>query len=229
MADTSDFVSALDRAHPTGLPDHLRKLHLGQVLAGHLPQQLVGKVPATRTGELSTVLSLGLPYWSRAQRVLRATVRTVGSGSVLGELSPINKDVTPSTGEVGVTPSGDIAFLGTDAATLVDVTYVPVAGDVVELTLPAPAGVLTLPAAVVARNPLLLLEATATAGTNLGRKIVLAPAAAVVATTKAALAINRGAVYFNFATDAVTAATVKILVAPASGLAAVLAGSPDTL
>lgn len=229
MSDTSEFVTALDRAHPTGLPDHFRKLRLGQALAGHLPQQLVGKVPALRTGELTTVLSLGLPYWSRAARVIRATVRTVSGGAVLGELTPINHDVTPSTGEVGVTPSGDIAFLGTDAATLVDVTYIPVAGDVVEVTLPAPAGVLTLPAALVARHPLLLLEATATAGTNLGRKIVLAPAAAVVATTKAALAINRGAVYFNFATDAVTEARVKLLVAPANGLAAVLAGSPDTL
>lgn len=220
---------ALDRANPTTLATHLQKVRIGTVLAGNVPQHLSGVVPALQTNELATILGLDLPYTSRARRVIGATVRAVGSGSVLGELTPIVKDVTPTTGQIGVTPSGDIAFLGTDAATVADVSYEPYAGDVVEWTGPAPAGVMTLPAWIAARQPLLLLEATAVTATITGRKIILAPAAAVVATTKAALAIDRTKVYFNTATDVVTKATVKLLVAPSLSLAAALAAVPSTL
>lgn len=219
---------ALNRANSSTIATHLQKAQLGTVVAGHVPQQISGAVPALQTNELSTVLGLNLPYTSRARRVIAATVRTVGSGSVLGELTPINKDVTPSTGQVGVTPSGDIAFLGTDDATKVDVVYQPIAGEVVDWTGPAPAGVMTLPAWIIARNPLLLLEATPTVATIGGRKIILAPAAAVVATTKAALAIDRTKVYFNYATDVVTYATVKLLLTPETPLVTALAASATT-
>lgn len=222
-------MQALNRASPPGLPDLLRLIQLGTVLAGHVPQQLAGKAPAAQVNELATLNGLGLPYYARASAVLRATVREVSGGAVLGELTPVAHDVTPGTGEVAVSPSGDVVFLAADLATVVDVVYAPIAGEVVELSLPAPLGIMTLPDEIIARNPLLLLEATATAGTNLGRKIVLAPAAAVVATTKAAIAIDRSKVYFNFATDAVTAATVKLLLAPRHGLTEVLASVPTVV
>lgn len=222
-------MRALDRASPAGLPDLFRLAQIGTVLAGHVPQQLAGKAPAAQMNELATLTGLGLPYYSRASAVLRATVRKVSGGAVLGELTPKLHDVTPSTGEVAVSPSGDVVFLAADLATVVDVVYAPIAGEVVELSLPAPAGIMTLPDEIVARQPLLLLEATATTATITGRKIVLAPAAAVVATTKAAIAIDRTKVYFNFATDVVTAATVKLLLAPRHGLADVLASVPTVV
>jgi len=226
MTDT--LRQALNRANPTTLATNLKQAQLGTVLAGHVPLQIAGAAPAAQTNELATILSLGLPYTSRARRVIAATVREVSSGAVLGELTPINKDVTPSTGQVGVTPSGDIAFLETDKASVVDVVYVPIAGEVIDWTGPAPAGVMTLPDWIIAREPLLLLEATADTATIGGRKIILAPAAAVVATTKAALAIDRSKVYFNFGTDVVTAATVKLLVALATPLVTALATDPKT-
>jgi hypothetical protein len=80
----------------------------------------------------------------------------------------------------------------------------------------------------IARRPLLLLEATATVATITGRKIILAPAAAVVATTKAALAIDRTKVYFNTATDVVTYATVKLLLTPETPLVTALAAQATT-
>lgn len=219
---------ALNRANSSTIATHLQRVQLGTVVAGHVPQQISGAVPAARTNELGTVLGLGLPYTSRASAVLRATVRSVGSGSVLGELTPVKHDVTPSTGEVAVSPSGDVVFLASDAATKVDVVYAPVAGEVVELTAPCPLGIMALPAWIIARNPLLLLEATADVATIGGRKIILAPAAAVVATTKAALAIDRSKVYFNYATDVVTYATVKLLLTPETPLVTALAAQATT-
>lgn len=219
---------ALNRANSSTIATHLQKVQLGTVVAGHVPQQISGAVPAAQTNELGTVLGLGLPYTSRASAVLRATVRSVGSGSVLGELTPVKHDVTPSTGEVAVSPSGDVVFLASDAATKVDVVYAPVAGEVVELTAPCPLGIMALPAWIVARNPLLLLEATADVATIGGRKIILAPAAAVVVTTKAALAIDRSKVYFNYATDVVTYATVKLLLTPETPLVTALAAQATT-
>lgn len=218
---------ALNRANSSTIATHLQKAQLGTVVAGHVPQQISGAVPAAQTNELATVLGLGLPYTSRASAVLRATVRTVSSGAVLGELTPVNHDVTPSTGNVAVSPSGDIVFLETDKATKVDVVYAPIAGEVVEWTGPAPLGIMALPAWIIARN-LLLLEATATVATITGRKIILAPAAAVVATTKAALAIDRSKVYFNYATDVVTYATVKLLLTPETPLVTALAAQATT-
>lgn len=219
---------ALNRANSSTIATHLQKAQLGTVVAGHVPQQISGAVPAAQTNELATVLGLGLPYTSRASAVLRATVRTVSSGAVLGELTPVNHDVTPSTGNVAVSPSGDIVFLETDKATKVDVVYAPIAGEVVEWTGPAPLGIMVLPAWIIARNPLLLLEATPTVATIGGRKIILAPAAAVVATTKAALAIDRSKVYFNYATDVVTYATVKLLLTPETPLVTALAAQATT-
>ena len=219
---------ALNRANSSTIATHLQRVQLGTVVAGHVPQQISGAVPAAQTNELATVLGLGLPYTSRASAVLRATVRTVSSGAVLGELTPVNHDVTPSTGNVAVSPSGDIVFLETDKATKVDVVYAPVAGEVIEWTGPCPLGIMALPAWIIARNPLLLLEATATVATIGGRKIILAPAAAVVATTKAALAIDRSKVYFNYATDVVTYATVKLLLTPETPLVTALAAQATT-
>lgn len=227
MADT--VRAALDRANPFTLADHLRTVHLGRVLAGHVNQQLHEKDPAPSANELATLEAVGLDESSRAAFVDRAVVI---AGGVTGELSVQAYGATPSTGQVAVSPSGDVVVLASDLITKLDLYYRPVAGDVFEATLPAPAGVMTLPAPV-SGHALLLLEAEATAvdsGGIAGRKIVLVPATAVVATTKAALSVDRTKVYFNTATDKVTQARVRLLVSPRLlGLAEALASEPQTV
>lgn len=226
MTDT--LVDALNRAHPAGLPDHLRYLKLGQLFGGHLPQQLLAQDPAAQTYELATVEGLGLPYYSRAVKIDRAVAR---AGGVTGELTLAAYGATPSTGEIAVSPSGDIVTLASDAITSLDVYYRPVAGDVAEVTLPVATGVMTLPSHLSGKA-LLLLEAEATVvdtGGVSGAKIILVPATAATATTKAALSVDRTKVYFNNATDLVLQARVKLLVAPDPGLAAGLAAQPSTL
>lgn len=226
----STLIEALDRSHPTGLPDHLRVLHFGRVLAGHLPQQLSAKDPAASSYEVATLERVGLPDYAKAAYIERAIARTSGN-SVTGELSVQAYGATPSTGQVAVSPSGDVVVLAADQITSLDVYYRPVCGDVVELTLAVATGVLTLPSSVSGKA-LLLLEAevmTVSSGSNTGKKIILVPASGVVATTKAALAIDRTKVYFNDATDHAATARVKLLVTPALDLAAALASSPATL
>ena len=70
---------------------------------------------------------------------------------------------------------------------------------------------------------------TATVATITGRKIILVPAATNTATTKAALSQDGTKVYFNSGTDVVTRASVKLLVAPATGLAEQLLATSPTL
>lgn len=226
MADTE--ITSLNRANPSTIPSHLQKSRIGDLLAGHLPQQLRQQDPAAQLNELATLEGLGLPYHSRASSIQRATVR---AGGVTGELTPVAYGVTPGTGEVAVSPSGDIVFLAADAITDVDVNYVPEDGEVVELPeLPAPAGVLTLPTWITDRGAILLLEAEAITATITGRKIILVPGAAS-ATLQARLNVAKTTVIFNFGTDVVTTARVTLLVArpAAQRLDAVLASAPTTV
>lgn len=221
-------ITSLNRANPSTLSDHFRKVRVGDLIAGHLPQQLRKKDPAAQLNELATVEGLGLPYYARAASILRATVR---AGGVTGELTPQVYGTTPATTQIAVSPSGDIVVLAADAITDLDVSYVPEDGEVfVSATLPAPAGVLTIPTQLTARGVVLLLEAEAITATITGRKIVLVPGAAP-ATLQARLNVAKTQVLFNFATDVVTAARVTLLVArpAAQQLDAVLASAPTTV
>jgi hypothetical protein len=224
----SNHVS-LNRANPGHLPDLLRVLPLGDVLAGNLIHQKRKQTPAAQTNELATLEGLGLPYTQRAAFILRATSRVASAGGP-GELAVKLFAVTPTAGEVAVSPSGDIVVLAADVQRGLDVVYVPAAGEVVDLVdQPAPAGVLTLPTAISNRGVIYLLEATATAASLTGRKGILAPATTNTATTKAALSVDGTRVYFNSGTDAVTRATVKLLVAPALGLSEQLLADATTI
>lgn len=204
-------IDALNKADPNNLPDLLRYMRVGDLLSGHLTQFRDKQVPAAKTNELATLHGLGLPYKSRATSILRAYGRTGTAGT--GELAVQAFGATPTSGQIAVSPSGDIVTLAADALTDVWVVYTPMPGEVIELpALPAPAGVLTLPTWVSDRGPIYLLEAEATAATNTGRKIVLANATTNTATTKAALSVDGTKVYFNTATDVVTEARVTLLV-----------------
>lgn len=220
---------SLNRALPDHLADLLRLTPLGDVLAGHMPQQRRRLTPAANASELATLEAVGLPYTQRAAAILRATSRAASAGGP-GELAVQAYGTTPAQGQVAVSPSGDIVVLAADVQRDLDVHYVPACGEVVELNeMPAPAGVLTIPAQFVARGVIYLLEATATVATITGRKIILVPATTNTATTKAALSKDGTLVYFNSGTDVVTRASVKLLVAPPIGLAERLLADSPTL
>jgi hypothetical protein len=180
---------------------------------------------------LATLQVLVLPDDAKAHTLVRVYARA-GTGTK-GELTPLSPNTTPAAHQPAVTPNGDIGFLATDAYTDVDIEYSPVDYDVVELTLPVVpgTGVCTIPAKYAgtagagtnasslpnvssyaggAAGVALLMEAEALQGTTTGKKVVLAPAAAVPGTAgEASLDTTKSLVYFTIA-DAVTQARVKL-------------------
>ena len=190
------------------IADYLSVIKLGNVLRQQLPHSISKAAPAVNAYNLSTVQCIALPEDAKAAVILRASVR---AGGTAGEYTAVGMGTTPSTTNFAVTPNGDIGFLGTDAVTDVDVVYIPQRYDIVELTLPAPAGVVTIPTVYTTLGVKFLLEAEAITATIAGKKIILVPST-TPATTKANLNVAKTQVLFNTATDAVTVARVKLAV-----------------
>ena len=208
------YKDSLNAANPNNLADLLREFDLGDFLRA-MPTQLHAQAPAADASNLSTVRVVKLPDDAKACTVLRATGK---AGSVTGEFAPQAFGTTPATTQVAVTPCGDIAFIGTDAPTNVDLAYVPERGEVMEFTLDVASHVLTIPSPYASRVKL-LLEAEATTGTTLGKKVILIPGSSAPSATQARLNVAKTTVTFATA-DAVTKARVKVLLAPASSVAA---------
>lgn len=233
---TNPFESlrqSINRADPNSLADAARILALGDILRA-LPVYL-RSVSAGVTGavpqQLATLGCVVLPEDAKAAILHRVTVKTTGSGAV-GEYAIQAYGATPTAGQVAVAPNGDVVFLGTDLVTSADIIYTPQKGDVygqlansaatqtaagagtgiTSLTLPVVpgTGVCLLPTFLQGKA-VLLMQANALAGTTTGQKIVLVPAAAAVATTKAALSQDMTKIWFAIA-DAVTSAQVDLLV-----------------
>jgi hypothetical protein len=207
-------VAQLNLTTPNVLADQFRAMQIGSFLRS-LPIPLRQQVPQLTgvypyTG--ATLAAIQLPDDAKANQVLRCYARA-GTGTA-GELTPKatagNPYTTPTTGTVGVSPSGDIVFLGSDVWTNVDVVYLPEKYDVAELTLPVVpgTGVMTLPAAITAQGVVFMLEAQALVGTTVGTKIVLAPSTAP-STGNANLNVAKTQVLFAVA-DAVSSARVKL-------------------
>ena len=214
---TTPLKDAIDRAHPATLPDSFRTIAFGKLLRGQIPQVLRNKAgDGGNSSQVATLETLALPEDARAALIMRADCRT-GTGA--GVLAVQAYGTTPGSGQIAVAPNGDIVMLTADNNEGVDVTYIPERGDVVEVALPCTASVLTIPAALTARGVIALLSANATSAAPglTGQKIVLVPGAAP-ATTKANLNVAKTQVLFNVATDLVTAATVRLLVAAAADL-----------
>lgn len=210
----------LNSAPPSILADIFRDLGIADLLLGQCNQQLRKQNPGTAGAnspyDLSTLSVIVLPDNAKASRMLRCTVR---AGGTTGEYTEkAGYGTTPTTTTVGVTPCGNLAFLGTDLVTDADLTYIAERLDVVELYLPVVSGtgVLTIPSALVTQGVVLLMEAEALAGTSTGKKIVLVPAASAAA-GRAVLSVAKDTVIFN-TTDAVTRARVKLGVAPSKAL-----------
>lgn len=218
MANT--LKDAVNSGNPNVLADQFRLLELGSMFKA-LPTFLRKKVPAASASSLATLLAVALPSDGKATTVIRATSK---AGAVTGELALVAYGVTPATGEIAVGPNGDIVTLAADAITDLDVTYMPEKCDVVDLTLPVVSNVLTIPATFTSKGVVLLMEATADAGTATGAKIVLVPGAGAPAAGQARLNIAKSTVTFAVA-DAVTSATVKLGVTSAADVAALLSAT----
>jgi hypothetical protein len=215
---------ALNRADPNVLADLLRGNAFGDVLRG-LPITLRAVKPvAGKPQQGATLSTVELPQDAKAAILHRVTVRTATAAA--GEFTIVAYGTTPTSTQVAVAPNGDIVFLTTDAVTSVDIIYTPQKGDVLgnqansklgitSLTLAAPLGVAVIPAPY-SGFAIALLQANATVATITGQKQILVPAAANTATLTAALSKDGTKVYFNTATDLVTACQVDLLVA--SGL-----------
>lgn len=207
----------IDAANPNVLADAMRIVKLGSILAS-LPTSLFKKVPAASSYNLATLLALGLPDDMKAGTIFSAYSR---AGTVTGPLTVVGAGVTPATGEVAVAPNGEIVTLAADAITSLDVVYLPSKADIVEAELAVATNVLTIPAAYTAGGVVTLLEAEVTVGTSTGKKIVLVPAASAPAAGQAKLNVAKTTVTFAGA-DGATKARVKLAIAPAVDVAALL-------
>lgn len=219
MADS--LRVALNRVNPNTLADGLRLLGgLGNFVRQYAHHVLVGKIPAATSYDLATVQSIVPDNSAPAVAVLWAFAT---AGTVSGQLVPTTTaaGAAPTTGQVAVTPCGNIGFLATDAITAVDVLYAPLPGEVVELTGVVASNAFAIPTAWKNRKVLLCLEAEALAGTSVGKKIVLIPSASAAAAGQARLDLLRQNVKFAPA-DAVTSCRVKLYVAPAVDIDATL-------
>lgn len=203
---------AINRANPNDLADFLRKLGFGDVLAGHPPQQLRRENPAPDASVDSTLEAVVLPAHRKAATILRATVL---AGGVTGELAPQTYGTTPSTGQIAVSPSGDIVVLASDAITSLDVTYVPERGELADVVLAAdPAtGFVELPPRL-ADKTILLSRAEILEGSATGAKEILVPASSAPAAGNARLSIPKNRVHFAVA-DGPTKVRLWLVVAPA--------------
>lgn len=208
-------------AGPNTLPDGFRVVKLGNVLRA-LPTFL-RKKNADAAGvspyDLATLDVLQLPDDAKAHNIFRAYARA-GTGT-LGERTVAALHATPAAGEVAVTPAGNIAFLAADAYTDVDVVYMPDKYDIAEVELTVTASVMTLPVALTTPGVTFLMEAEATVGTSLGKKIILAPGAGAPAAGQARLNLAKSTVTFAVA-DAVTKARVKLAISAAVDVDALL-------
>lgn len=211
---SNSLKEVLNTANPSNLSPALQTIGLGDFVAAQ-KKYLYRKVPVTNSYNLSTVQCIALPDDLKCASILRAYARAGTAGT--GEMTIAANQATPTTGQIASTPNGDIACLGTDAITDLDVFYEPHRLDVVELTLPVVSGtgVCAIPAAYTTspKGIVLLLEAESLAGTLVSKMIVLANGSAP-ATGRVNMNVAKSQVQFAVA-DAVTLARVKIGVVPA--------------
>lgn len=223
-------INSLNRASPDTLPDQLRVLELGNLLAGQIPQVARGLNMVAKGVSLyniSTVQVFAPEGHQAGAAILRATVT---AGGVTGELTPVAYGATPATTQIAVAPNGSIVTLAADAITGLDVTYIPERGDVVEFTATVVADAVVLSRflglkndGTTPRKAVMVLEVDALAGAVVGKTRILVPGAAP-ATTQSRLNVAKDSVLFA-AADAVTKARVKVLVTAAADLTNYLTGT----
>lgn len=185
---------------------------------------------------IATVAVITLPEDAKGRAISRVYARAQDASQSTGALGELTiktpYGTTPTTGTVGISASGDLMFLKTDAFNDVDVDYAVQRQDVVELQLNAATGVVTIPAkyagaaapgAGAAPGVLTLLEAEILSGTNTGKCAVLVPGAAPGTTLQANLSAAKMTVLFRVADAPVT---VRVKLGLASGSIPATPGAP---
>lgn len=210
------------------LADLFRKLGLGDLLRGQLPQVLRHQDPvASAAPGIAASERIALPNTGKACKIERCTSR---AGTTTGEFTIDGYTQTaPAAGHVGISPNGDLMFAPSADTTNVDITYIAERGDVVELTLNITAtDEISLPTSLTDRGVVLLAEAESLAGTLTGELHILLPTNSNPATGKAVLNIAKGKVLFA-AADAVTRARLVLVVATSKDLNSVLSEARNLL
>src|SRR5580700_7830628 len=133
-------VAQLNNADLNTLVDQLRKLGFGTLLrqlrVGLRRQNFYG-APANPYVAASGVSVITLPDDAKAFSITRAYARHQNAAETTGAPGEMTVKTpyftTPTTGTIGITPSGDLAILTTDAFDDVDVDYEVIKQDVIEL------------------------------------------------------------------------------------------------
>ncbi len=234
--------SSFDRANPNDIDDLLRQIAIGSLLQGQVPQAYrKANLSVADPNNLATLGVLKLPDNGKASLIHRAYARA--GGVTLGELAVQSFGTTPTTGQIAVTPTGDIACLLSDAFTSVDIIFTPERGDgnAVDKNgdpklnsdgvtpangnyYPVASNVLTFPASVTAQGIILVTEAEAVTATSTGKKIVLVPGSGAPSAGQCRLNLAKTTLTFATA-DAVTRARVKLLLCASKDLATILNAS----
>lgn len=230
---SAGVVARLNAASPNTLADQLRAIGFGTFLR----QQEVALRRQNPFGQAASPYTVAagvkvivLPDDAKARTVSRAYARAQDVSTSTGAVGEMTVKTpyftTPTTGTVGVTPSGDLMFLATDAYNDVDIDYAVQHQDVYELILPVipGTGVCAIPAKYAgaaapgtgaAPGVHTVLEIESLIGTVTGKFGVLAPGGTPGTTAQANLSANKMQVLFKVS-DAVSSCRVKIGVASGS-------------
>jgi len=210
----------INRADLNTIADVLRSLKFGDILRS-LPTTIRRRAAALSASLAATVHAVsGQAENARANSILSAYGRVGGVAAV--KLVVVAYPPT-ATKDIAIAPNGAIATLAADAWTDMDVSYTVEPGDVVEVIANVVTNTLTLPANITALGAVMLIEAEATTASITGVKIVDAVGTAP-ATLHAALNAAKTGIAFH-ATDAVTVARVRLLVASSVDVSASLAAT----
>ncbi len=215
----------LNDADPASLASGLQTLRFGNMLRA-LPTYLRKQTAVASSYELSTLKGIVLPDDAKANSIFRAFAR-VGTGTP-AELTVKLYGVTPSTGEIAVSPNGNIVTLGSEAWTNFDVLYLPEKQAVIELTLAVTSNAATIPAAYVTRGVVSLLEVESLVGTVTGKLVSLVPSGSAATTGTARLDLAHATVKF-YSGDAVTSARIKFGVSSLTDVNALLEAASTVL
>jgi hypothetical protein len=225
---------AIDRSNPNTIADAYRVIKLGTTLMQDVKQTIRRRNIHVTDGvslyDGTTLDTIQLPDDCKAGRLLM--VRTLASGVVVQEYTLDANDTTPITLHAAIQPTGNIGVLSADAVTSIDIEFMPVRGDMFEVTLPVVASFLTLPAVMTTPGVVYLCQCEAMSiggGGLIGRKVVLTPGAGAPAAGQCRLDLAKATVQFA-AADLVTSARVRCLCSSAADLFALLQGStPDLI
>ena len=206
----------MNRANANSLDGIYQAVNIGDILTQKFRRVVRANVPTVADRTSAAGLSedaIKLPDYLKASRITRGWARSTGAAGALGELTVSAVTADPGAGEIAIAPNGDIVLQANDAYTSIDIDYYPAKGRVVsvDLTVVPGTGVCTLPSWLTALHPHLLISAVVTAGGSVAAKVVDFRAAVAPAAGFACLNLVGTIVYFAVA-DAVTAATIKLMV-----------------